>query len=209
MKVLAIIAAGVAVLLVGTLSGLLGRHTPEAVTSPVEQPGEVPAAVHWIEPSVERAPAIVVDVEQAPEDVRELIRAIGLDRDATARERDAALDAIGRLMELMPNERPYATWLVTTQAASASVPERADVRETLKDFPVLISAREGAWLLERIKRNDWHLYGDGRANATLLYLGPQRVLEEAGDAWAEEARHWYSDEEWTALFGQGAHLSEE
>lgn len=124
------------------------------------------------------------------------------------RERDELLDKIKKLqldllrLQWPAEETPYGLFLHSLDAEEITNPrERAWVQYALEDIPVFLFPGEAQWIVDLHRREGWKNLGMTSEEAIIRFLGPSRVLAEAGPQWVERQRDWYSEEEWLNLFG--------
>lgn len=96
---------------------------------------------------------------------------------------------------------PIGALIRVPEYEELSEKDRREVQYTLDDYPVLLQAGEAAWIAERWRQDDWHMYGRNVREALILFLGPARVAREMPPDKLAELRGKCDDLEWARLFG--------
>lgn len=182
------------------LAGVAGAGLNETIrTQPVLRAANELASDQWSRHAqVDRINAAVVEYRLAePVDVRSVV----IDPNDTAPETSLAL-ANARIQDLVkantflagevraaetaralerlegPNG-PIGSWMEFLPAADLPATEDLVLMsEYMRDYPVTLAPYEGAWLFERMAKEDWLDWGPTIDEAIILYLGPERLRQE-------------------------------
>lgn len=100
-----------------------------------------------------------------------------------------------------PGTSPLGAFVRLPEYATMSDSSREYIRSMLDDLPVRLQPGEGAWIAERVERDDWKLFAKTTNETLIGFLGPGRVLAEMPPELVRELRERYSDEKWLRLFG--------
>ncbi len=151
----------------------------EALTEP-PSPSELVA--------FEQAPASLPESPSAPHKVAEESVELELIRLRTRiEELEAQLTSLHTLRFLtrqleeqaaLEPEGQIGLWAASV--APGALPDehtRLVMASMLHDYPVELQAEEGLWLAERIRVQDWHLWGPSVDEAIIAFLGAERIAQ--------------------------------
>lgn len=118
------------------------------------------------------------------------------ERDKTIAELTAKLAEVMRERDrlMYADDTPYGAFLASYEADEINDPNAlVRIEDWLRQFPVFLSAGEATWIAERTTCDDWKLYGRTSERALIMFLGPDRLVNELPPARVAELRAYYDD----------------